>query len=436
MCKRIGLVGENSVAFVEHLIKIWNDGNSAVLIDWRIPMDKISELLIAADAKLCYIDQAHFAEINVQNNFIEFICYQNDQDEPTKLPTHIYHSFKHNYAHKEAVILFSSGTTGQSKGIILSHYSIQTNADLIYDYMLPTNKDCMMIIKTIIHSSTLIGELLVSLKYNIPLYISPSCLLPSGIVNWISRLGISIVCLNPSLLVLLSRIVATRYFDLNKLKEIYISGSIVPESVLKTSTKCFPNAQILNVYGLTEAGPRVTAQRKNMPLKLGSVGKPIGDVKISIRGMDDEEVQTGQTGSIFVLTPCCFTAYITDECKHLDSNGWLNTGDIGYIDSDGDLYITGRSDAMICIGSHNVYPEQVENVIIGYEYVYDCLVTSQNDILHGKVIVCEYVSDRELSGELRKYCVKHLAPYEIPAMFIRVDKIPQTAGGKKKRKNS
>lgn len=324
---------------------------------------------------------------------------------------------------------------GESKGVVLSHYSIQTNADFIYDYMRPTDKDHMMIIKTLVHSSTLMGELLVALKYNIPMYISPSCLLPGGTLNWISQLGISILCLNPSLLVLLSRIAATRNLDLEKLKEIYTSGSIAAESVLKTAEECFPTAQILNVYGLTEAGPRVTAQRKDTPPKLGSVGKPIGSVKISIRGLGNEEVQTGQTGVIFVHTPCRFTAYLTDESQGVDDNGWLNTGDCGYIDSDGDLYITGRTDAMICIGSHNVYSEQVENVITSHEHVDNCLVTSRNDILHGNVIVCKYTSDRELSGELRKYCVKHLAPYEIPAVFIRVDAISQTAGGKKKRKD-
>ena len=434
MSKRIGLVGENSVAFVKHLIKIWNEGNSAVLIDWRIPMDRIMELLIAANAKQCYIDQAYFKKTDVENGSVEFICYVNDQHEPSRLPAHLYVDFRHNYEHKEALILFSSGTTGQSKGIVLSHYSIQTNSDFIYDYMRPTDKDRMMIIKTIVHSSTLVGELLVALKYNIPMYISPSCLLPSGTLNWISQLGISILCLNPSLLVLLSRIAAARHWTLEELKEIYTSGSIASESVLRTAAECFPATQILNVYGLTEAGPRVTAQRKDMPPKWGSVGKPIGSVKISIRSLGNEEVQTGQTGAIFVHTPCRFTAYLSDDSQ-MDGNGWLNTGDSGYIDSDGDLYITGRTDAMICIGSHNVYPEQVENIITNHEHVDNCLVTSCDDILHGSVIVCKYTSDRELSRELRNYCVKHLAPYEIPTVFIRVDAILQTAGGKKKRKN-
>lgn len=435
MSKRIGLVGENSVAFVKHLIKIWNEGNSAVLIDWRIPMDRITELLIAADTKQCYIDQAYFKKADAENGSVEFSCYENDQHEPSRLPAHLYVDFKHNYEHKEALILFSSGTTGQSKGIVLSHYSIQTNADFIYDYVRPTDKDRMMIIKSIVHSSTLMGELLVALKYNIPMYISPSCLLPGGILNWISQLGISILCLNPSLLVLLSRIAPAQNLDLGKLKDIYTSGSIAAESVLKTAAECFPTAQILNVYGLTEAGPRVTAQRKDTPPKWGSVGKPIGSVKISIRGLGNEEVQTGQIGAIFVHTPCRFTAYLTDESQGADGNGWLNTGDSGYIDSDGDLYITGRTDTMISIGSHNVYPEQIENVITSHKYVDDCLITSQNDILHGSIIVCKYTSGREFGGELRKYCIKYLAPYEIPAVFIKVDAISRTVGGKKKRKD-
>lgn len=435
MQKRIGLVGENSIAFVKHLLNIWNEGNTAVLLDWRIPLERIMELLAEAGATQCYIEMRFYDNHIQETSSIQFISFSNEQNKPELLPDTLYRTFQSNYSVDEALILFSSGTTGKSKGIILSHYAIQTNADYIFDYMKLDCNDRMMILKTLIHSSTLVGELLVCLKYGIAAYISPSTLLPKALLEWTSILNVTTLCLNPSLLVLLSRVAGIKKIDLTHLKKIYTSGSIATDVVLGAAEKTFSSAKIMNVYGLTEAGPRVTAQTESIRIKRGSVGKAIGRVLLAVKDSEGKDVMPGEIGTVYVKTPCCFKSYLFGDSGGVATDGWLNTGDNGYFDEDGDLFITGRADTMISIGSHNLYPEQVEEVIGAHTEVSECLVSSQGNNLNGSILVCQYVAQRDLSRELKELCMANLASYEIPSKFERVETISKTANGKKIRVN-
>ena len=142
--KRIALIGENSVEYIDMLVDIWNSGNCAVLIDCQIPPQTAVEMMREAQVRKCYIEHKYYDKIYaVLDKNVELIPYEKENTSTRLLPTEIYDRFKENYSKDEAVVIYSSGTTGKSKGIILSHFAINTNADSIIDYMQPDDSDRM-----------------------------------------------------------------------------------------------------------------------------------------------------------------------------------------------------------------------------------------------------------------------------------------------------
>ena len=433
---RIAIIGENSIEYINILFDIWNNGDSAVLIDWRIPIRKAIEMMMESSVEKCYIDSELLVKgASLPPCSISFVPYSKINISAAVLPPHLYEKFVENYSTEEAVVIFSSGTTGKSKGVMLSHFAIQTNADFIYDYMRLSSSDCLYITKALTHSSTLIGELLVGMKNNVRIVLSSTIVTPRFTLNNIIDHGATVLCANPNLLYLYekaSKLMKRR----TTLHSLYTSGAIVDIEQIRNAQLAFPTTFVLNAYGLSEAGPRVSAQtRGDCLLGLGSVGKPIGSVKIEIRRNDGSEAGVMERGIIFINTVCLFLGYISGN-NDVTDNGWLNTGDIGYCDEYNNLYVIGRSDNMITVGSHNVYPEQIEIDLLKIDGLLDCVIIKFDNNVLGKQMVCYYVSERVLENELRQYCLGRYALYEVPHDFIRIEELPKTYSGKKIREAS
>ena len=434
MKERIGLIGDNSKEYVDCLIDIWNHNDCAVLIDWRIPLNSAIEMMKEALVKRCYIEESIFDKYNTENSELDFIKFRVENKGPELLPQSIYDKFLINYSLDEAVILYSSGTTGKAKGIILSQFSINTNADAIIDYMNLNANDCMYIVKALAHSSTLVGELLVCLKKQISMVISSTVVPPRYSLNNISKFSATILCVNPTLLNLFALSEKNRKNNFTYLKTIYTSGAITEKRLLELSGKVFINTKILNVYGLSEAGPRITAQIEEDNITCNSVGKEINGVRLKIIKQNRCEADEYEKGIIHVKTPSVFSGYVSGIAKNMSLyEDWLNTGDIGHLDSHRNLYISGRIDNMIVVGSHNVYLEEIEESILGFDEVRNCIVTSEKDEIYGDKIVCIYVADIQESALMRYLCATKLATYEIPQKYIKVGRIKETPNGKKIR---
>lgn len=432
---RIALIGENSIEYISILLEIWNEGNSAVLLDWRLPFQTAVEMMNEAEVHKCFIeknlwDKPHTSELSN----ILFIPFEKKSSSAEVLPENIYDRFRESYSRDEAIVLYSSGTTGKSKGIRLSHFAINTNADAIIDYMKPGKEDCIYIAKTLSHSSTLVGELLVALKSGSKLVIAPVVVTPRYVLNNIKKYSVSVICLNPTLLLMYAEAYSCGNYDLKSLKAIYVSGAILSNRVYSFAKKTFKDIAIYNVYGLSEAGPRVTAQTGDS-CNNNSAGKPIKHVEISIIGEDGRELPNGECGIIHINTPCMYDGYVVGKSK-LNSlyKGWLNSGDIGYIDESGDLYIIDRSDDIIIIDAHKIYPSEVEKIICSYSPIMDCIVAKMRRNDNFFELVCFYVSEEEQEPkELIRFLSSHLLTYEIPRKYIRVSVIAASRNGKRNR---
>lgn len=428
---RIALIGKNSIQYVTLLIDIWNSGDCAVLIDWQTPFYTAIEMMRDAGVTSCYVqaglwdkyDLNAFSEIEMQH-------FSVDNAMTFELPTCIYDKFHANYDYSEAVVIYSSGTTGKSKGVILSHFAINTNADAIIGYMNPSpSNDSIYTVRPLSHSSTLTGELLVALKSRTKLIIAASAILPRRILSETKQHDVTILCLNPTLLSFLCDDVERKYYDLSVLERIYVSGAILNDHVYEKAKKVLSGISVFNVYGLSEASPRVTAQTPEC-CKSNSVGKPIGGIEVAIVDDNGVLVPNGKRGIIHVNTPSLFSGYVIGERKHPSLYcGWLNTGDIGFEDMFGEIHVVGRIDDVIICDAHKVYPSDVERLIMKNPSISDCAVN--RCLLNGSEIVgCLYVSEAECVIDIVRWLKNKLLQYEIPKKFVRVKTIPRNSRGK------
>ena len=215
---RVALIGENSIEYISLLLDIWNSGDCAALLDWKIPIDTAVEMMSEANIQVCYIERKFFDKISSNYSDIKFIVYDKQKNQTECLTKEIANKYFVRDDSSEAVIIYSSGTTGKSKGIILSHHAINSNADAIIDYMDITKDDCMYIAKPFSHSSTLTGELLVALKCGIKLVVAPTIVPPRYILNKIHEYNVTIICLNPMLLSMCAKEYGKGKYSLSSLK--------------------------------------------------------------------------------------------------------------------------------------------------------------------------------------------------------------------------
>ena len=215
-------------------------------------------------------------------------------------------------------------------------------------------------------------------------------------------------------------------YNLSTLRTMYVSGSILDQSTLEKANRIFYNTNIYNVYGLSEAAPRVTAQQSYC-CNGNSVGKPIRGVELIIVDDDGKEVNKGERGIVHIKTPCLYSGYILGSKKHISlRKDWFNTGDIGYLDNCGELHIVGRVDDVAIINSHKIYPYDIAMLIKSSTDIEECVVVKNDD----NIISCLYVGPLHQPQYFISILKTLLIPYEIPKRFIQCKSIPRNSNGK------
>lgn len=338
-----------------------------------------------------------------------------------------------------AEILFSSGTTGHPKGIILSNENISANVKDIIEYMGINSNDHSLIIKPLNHSSTLNGEIMVSLFAGATIVTSKLLVTPRLIVNYVIKYYISILFLVPILLIKIIDFMDKEY-EFDSLKVINFYGSTIPNDVVKQCLEIFKDVELIYSYGLSEASPRVTyIKSKDLVQRLGSSGKCLKHVSVAIRDKNFQLIESpGEVGEIFVNGPNVMQGYYNnpDLTNKVITPYGLKTGDLGYLDEEGFLYVKGRADDMIIKAAINIYPAEIENVISQCDLVKQVLVEGVSDphSLGQKIlvyVVCNNTEDEATNIKyLYDFCKANLEPIKIPDSIKIVEELKTTNTGK------
>ena len=384
----------------------------------------------------------HIYKVNMNDGVIENIILHPDinyVDSDDSFEKHFVLSTNpNNDRDRIAEILFTSGTTGIPKGIMLSNYNIISNVNSILNYMNISSKDIALVAKSMIHSSTINGEILTMLFAGGTIVTTNKLISTRLYENYITKYQITILFSVPALLTSFVNTYAKKE-AVDSIRIVHFYGSTISNDTLTKVMDTFPKAEILYGYGLTEASPRVTCiNKKDLICKIGSSGKPINSVSIKL--LDSHGVQIkaiNEVGEIYVNGPNVMQGYYKNPqlTKTVLTDDGLKTGDLGYFDDDGYIYILGRIDDMIIKNGINIYPAEIENILKTNDRVGEVLVKGENSNTHGNIIVAYIVKNGNLNEEdVYMHCKKYLEVSKIPDRIIFIKQMVLTESGKIKRK--
>jgi long-chain acyl-CoA synthetase len=345
-------------------------------------------------------------------------------------------------AEETAVILYTSGTTGKPKGAELTHLGLYYNAQLLAERVLSCWPDE-------IH---LLGDGEVALAA-LPLYhafgqtnIQNAVLFGGGTVSYLLRFcpaAAAQACFRdrvtffagvPTMYIGLLNDPEVTNDQLSTLTRCVSGGAALPVEVKEEFFKRF-GLRIQEGYGLTETSPLACIQRPHETDKAGTIGKPVLGVDMKIFDDQDREVPQGQRGEIVIRGHNIMKGYFKrpEATAEAMRNGWFHSGDIGYVDADGDFFIVDRKKDLIIRGGYNVYPREVEEALYSHPAVAEAAVIGIPDPRLGeevKAVIALRSGTAATPEEIIQHCKTLVAAYKYPRVVTIVDSLPKGPTGK------
>lgn len=340
-----------------------------------------------------------------------------------------------------ALLLLTSGTTSIPKAIMLSNENITNNVESISNYLKLNENDKILLIKNLNHASSIIGELLVGIYNGCTIYLTQKLPVVSTILKILDENRITVFFAVPTILKGIMCDKRILRYPLEELRIINFYGASMPKEDILKLCSIFPETNLIYSYGLTEASPRVTyIEKENILSHPGSSGKAIRNVSVKIVNRNGKEALPGERGEIIVTGPNVMIGYYKNMEKTLKAkrDNVLYTGDLGWIDEDGFLYVTGRMDNMIISAGKNIYPEEIEGVLTTIHDIKEALVVGEmgkNEVVDLKayiVVSCESIN----MSEIYNICRERLENYKVPKEVHIINSLEKTVSGKIKRKQS
>ena len=338
-----------------------------------------------------------------------------------------------------AIMLHTSGSTSLPKRVMLTHYGLIHNIESNIDSLKLTENDVCLISIPMFFGYCNTAQFLTHIYLGASMVIMTGVFYPKEFFKVIEKKKVTNYTGVPSNLLMLLQYRYAYKYDYSSLRYICFGGGIMPMDGLKELIERFPTIGFVQTYGQTEASPRLTVILPEfMQSKIGSVGKPIKDVKIRVVDETYKDCKKNEVGEIIASGPNVMKGYYKNEeaTKQTIIDGWLHTGDLGYLDDDDFLYIVGRKKNIIISGGINIYPEEIEEVLLMNPCVKDVIVYGEPDYILGEVPVADIVYNEGEREDLSAYCMGKLAKYKVPVQFYIKEKIEKTYNGKIKRKYS
>lgn len=338
-----------------------------------------------------------------------------------------------------AAIIYTSGTTGAPKGVMLSHGNLTSNTQAIVEYLELTPDDRTLCVlpfyysygNSLLHTHMAAGASLV---------LENHFLYPQKVMARISEHGATGFSGVPSTYALLLGRTELDKLELGTLRYITQAGGPMPVTHQQQLREKIPQAKLFVMYGQTEATARLCfLPPEKLSEKQGSVGIPISGISLDIRNKEDRHVNARIEGEVCVCGSSIMLGYWRDDAatSKILRNNYLHTGDMGYLDEDGYLYLTGRSSEFIKTGAHRVSPLEIEEVISEVKGVREVAVVGAPDEMLGEIIRAVIVPDTDEAPEeivIKRHCKDNLAVYKIPSIIEFAASLPKTASGKIKRR--
>ncbi|HYW04931.1 MAG TPA: AMP-binding protein [Gammaproteobacteria bacterium] len=337
-----------------------------------------------------------------------------------------------------AVISYTSGTTGRPKGVMLSHANLASNARAIAAYLdLGPGERALATLPfhyaygaSVLNSHLAAGGCLV---------VGETLVYPERLLARIQRERVTGLPGVPSTFALLAPHLRDTSHDLRCLRYATQAGGPMAPELVRAVSRRLPWLRFFVMYGQTEATARLSyLPPHRFADKPGSAGVPVADTVLEVRDRAGGRLPAGRVGEIWARGPGIMRGYWRDPEASADvlRDGWLRTGDLGWMDAEGFLYLRGRRSQLIKVGAQRVSPEEVEEVLARLPYVAEAAVIGIADKVLGQVVGAVIVPRPGAAvepREVQRHCLEHLARHKVPRYVRVAAALPRTASGKLRR---
>ncbi|HWI31976.1 MAG TPA: long-chain fatty acid--CoA ligase [Microbacterium sp.] len=437
---RVAFLGENSPEFLQVLFGAAQLGAVFVPVNTRLAPPEVAHVLTDSGARVVVHDPALTERIGpARDGIAHAIATGEGTDEAPGLSRLLReasggHSDAEVTLDDPAAILYTSGTTGKAKGAVLSHQNLTWVAlNCLVDYDV-VSTDVALMISPLFHAASLgMGALPILLKG--ATIVLEKGFDPGRALELIERHGVTMLSGVPTTYQLLADHPNWAATDLSTLKKLTCGGSAVPTRILNAYEE--RGLSFSQGYGMTETSPGATSLSPAMTReKQGSVGLPHFFTDVRITDEKGAMVPRGTVGQIEIAGPNVFPGYLNLPEATADAfspDGWFRSGDMGYLDPDGYLFVSDRLKDMIISGGENIYPAEIENLINDIDGVTGVAVIGIPDEQWGEVpwAVLTVGDAASVTTEtVREQLTGAIARYKIPKRVVVVDELPRTASGK------
>lgn len=332
-----------------------------------------------------------------------------------------------------ACILYTSGTTGNPKGVELSHYNLNTNAEFYADSIGLTQHHYGAIVTPLSHLLVLMAGLILIFMKGGKFYLFEK-FSTTGVAEKIFHEKINFFIGVPAMYYMFLNMPDRPKYDLSSLEICITSGGHMPLEVRRNFESRY-KTMTFQAYGQTESSPVITVDVVQRTRKFESVGYPLPHLEVGIVNDENQFLPANEPGEIVVRGHCVMKGYWNnpEQTAKTIVNGWLHTGDIGKIDEEGYVYLLDRKKDLIIVGGYNVYPVEVENLLYTHPAVLEAAVIGEPDDRLGEIpkafiVVKDGMTVSE--EEIKSYCLEKLAKYKQVRKVEFIDEIPKTPTGK------
>jgi long-chain acyl-CoA synthetase len=335
-----------------------------------------------------------------------------------------------------AGLFYTGGTTGASKGVMLTHRNLIANA-MHFSMCWPFRPDTRwMIAAPLFHAAGSIAVL--ATVWNAGRQVVLPSFDPGAALELIERHRVTATLVVPTVLAAMSEEQVSRPRDVSTLAYLSHGGAPISTDTLRRAAMAFPSAQMLHIYGATETAPIATLlPREELLLdttRARSCGQPAPGVDVAVIGTDGSRVPAREVGQLAVRGPNVMAGYWhkPEESAAVLVGGWYLTGDLGYMDDEGYVYLVDRAKDMIVSGAENVYCTEVEEALYSHPAVLEAAVFGIPDDRWGEAVHAVVVtrSDVAVRG-LLAHCREHIAGYKVPkSIEVSGEPLPKSAAGK------
>ncbi|MCU0608611.1 MAG: acyl--CoA ligase [Chitinispirillaceae bacterium] len=428
---RVALLHENSIEFIAAYFGILKAGAIVAPLQTDLVAEGFQSILpdlqpaaiISSDRQTAKIPDTAVCCVSLHTIMSDL--------SPVKDPGHVISG------HDLAEIIYTSGSAGRPKGVLLTHNNIVANTRSICACLNLTERDIQMVVLpfyyvfglSLLHTHIAAGGTLVLNNQ----FCYADAVLEQMAAEKVT--GFSGVPSTYAYLLHRSTLRSMRE-RLPCLRYCSQAGGHMARQIKLDLRRALPDhTSIIVMYGATEASARLTWLDPERYLdKIDSIGREIPGVTISVMDENGRVLEPGKTGELVAAGPNIMPGYYRDAfatARVLDEHGY-HTGDMGYRDAEGFLFLAGRRDNQIKIGGNRVDPQEIEDVIVGSGLVIEAVVIGISDDLMGTVPAALVVPDSEPfeCDALSRFCVHHLPRYKIPRAFFTVSALPKTGSGK------